>query len=246
MIGLGNEKMKYVLCALLLGAAAFPSGAAAQQSTITQAITGTRLDITATGEVTRVPDIAVISAGVVTRSPTAGGAIQQAAARMARVRAALKSAGVQDRDIQTSNINLNPEYRYENNQPPQLVGYSASNQLSIRFRDIASAGRILDALVAEGANQINGPTLTIDKPESALDEARAKAVAIARARAELYARSFGLRIVRVVWVSEGGGSYPVPPPVPMMMEARAKAADTSIEAGEQKLQVTLAVTYELQ
>lgn len=247
MDALGNEKMKNVLfCALMLGSAALPSAAAAQQSTITQNIAGTRLDISATGEVTRVPDIAVISAGVVTRSPTAGGAIQQAAARMARVRAALKAAGVQDRDIQTSNINLNPEYRYENNQPPQLTGYSASNQLSIRFRDIAGAGKIIDALVAQGANQINGPTLTIDKPEAALDEARAKAVATARARAELYARSLGLRVVRVVSISESGGSYPVPPPMPVMMEARAKAADTSIEAGEQKLQVTLAVTYELQ
>jgi uncharacterized protein YggE len=235
-----------LLCALMLGAAAFPSAATAQQSTITQNIAGTRLDITATGEATRVPDIAVISAGVVTRSPTAGGAIQQAAARMARVRGALKAAGVEDRDIQTSNISLSPEYRYENSQPPQLTGYSASNQLSIRFRDIASAGKILDALVAQGANQINGPTLTIDKPETALDEARAKAVTTARARAALYARSLGLRVVRVVALSESGGGYPMPPPMPVMMEARAKAADTSIEAGEQKLQVTLAVTFELQ
>ena len=94
MDALGNEKMKNVLfCALMLGSAALPSAAAAQQSTITQNIAGTRLDITATGEATRVPDIAVISAGVVTRSPTAGGAIQQAAARMARVRGALKAAG---------------------------------------------------------------------------------------------------------------------------------------------------------
>ena len=179
--------------------------AKAQQSTITQTIAGTRLDISATGEVTRVPDVAIISTGVVTRSATAGGAIQQASSRMARVRAALKAAGVDDRDIQTSNLSLNPEYTYANNQPPKLNGYTASNQLSVRFRDIANAGKIIDALVAEGANQINGPTLTIDKPEAALDEARAKAVAAARARADLYARSLGLGIVRVVSVSESGG-----------------------------------------
>ena len=76
---------------------------------------------------------------------------------MDRVVAALKRAGVEDRDIQTSNINLNPEYTYANNQPPKLNGYTASNQLTIRFRDIANSGKILDALVAEGANQINGP-----------------------------------------------------------------------------------------
>jgi uncharacterized protein len=239
--------MKHVLIAvLMLGAAAVPAGAQAQQASITQSIAGTRLDISATGDVTRVPDIAIITAGVVTRSATAGAALQQAAVRMNRVVAALKRAGVDDRDIQTSNINLNPEYTYANNQPPKLNGYTASNQLTIRFRDIANSGKILDALVAEGANQINGPSLTIDKPEAALDEARARAVAVARARADLYARSLGLRVVRVVAVSESGG-YAVPPPMPpMMMEARAQAADTKIEPGEQKLSVTLNMTFELQ
>lgn len=234
------------IAALMLGAAALPSSALAQQSTINQAIAGTRLDISATGEVTRVPDVAIISTGVVTKSATASGAIQQAATRIARVRAALKAAGVEDRDIQTSNLSLNPDYRYENNQPPRLTGYQASNTVTVRFRDIASSGKIIDALVAEGANQINGPTLTIDKPEAALDEARAQAVRIGRARADLYARSMGLRVVRVVVVSESSGSYPVPPPMPVMMEARAQAANSKIDPGEQKLQVNLAMTFELQ
>src|SRR3954462_703016 len=200
-----------IVAALLLGAAALPSAALAQQSTINQTITGTRLDISATGEVTRVPDLAIISAGVVTRSATASGAIQQAAARMARVREALRQAGIADRDIQTSNVSLSPEYTYASNQPPKLNGYAATNQLSIRFRDIANTGKILDALVAEGANQINGPNLTIDHPEAALDEARAKAGGRGAARGELYARSLGMRIVRVVLVSESASSYPVPP-----------------------------------
>ena len=239
--------MKHILMgALMLGAAAVPAAADAQQASITQSIAGTRLDVSATGDVTRVPDIAIITAGVVTRSATAAGALQQAATRMDRVIAALKRAGVEDRDIQTSNLNLNPEYTYVNNEPPKLNGYTASNQLSIRFRDIANSGKILDALVAEGANQINGPSLTIDKPEAALDEARARAVAAGRARADLYARSLGLRVARVVAVSESGGNYPSPPPMPMMMEARAQAADTKIVPGEQKLSVTLTMTFELQ
>ena len=239
--------MKHVLiAALMLGAAALPAAAEAQQASITQSIAGTRLDLTATGDVTRVPDIAVISAGVVTRSASATGALQDAANRMDRVLTALRAAGVESRDIQTSTVSLNPEYRYENNQPPQLVGYTASNQLTVRFRDIRNSGKILDALVAQGANQINGPDLTIDKPEAALDEARAAAVANGRARAELFARSLGLRIVRIVSVSESGGNYPVPPPRPMMMEARGQAADTKIEPGEQKLSVSLAMTFELQ
>jgi uncharacterized protein len=239
---------KALLGALMLAAAALSAPAAAQQgSTITQTIAGTRLDLNATGEVTRVPDIAVISAGVVTRSPTATAAIQDAATRMQRVLGALKRAGVEDRDIQTSSISLNPEYRYPENQSPVLTGYSASNQLTIRFRDIRNSGKILDALVAEGANQINGPNMTIDKPEAALDEARANAVASGRARADLYARSLGLRVVRIVSVSESGG-YAVPPPAPPMpmMMARGERDSTAIQPGEQKLQVSLAMTFELQ
>jgi hypothetical protein len=234
---------KTFLCAVMLGAAALSSPSAAQQSSITQTIAGTRLDIMATGEVTRVPDIAVISAGVVSRSTTATGALQDSADRMSRVIAALKSAGVADRDVQTSNVSLNPEYRYPENQSPQLVGYTASNSVTVRFRDIRSSGKILDALVRQGANQINGPTLTIDKPEGALDEARQKAIATGRARAELYARSLGMRVARIVSVSENE-SYAVPPPVPVM--ARMEAASTKIEPGEQKLSVNLAMIFELQ
>lgn len=233
-----------LIAGLMLGIAAIP--AAAQQASVTQTIAGTRLDVSATGEVTRVPDIAVISTGVVTRAATATGALQDAANRMQRVLAALKRAGVADRDVQTSNVSLSPEYRYPENQSPQLTGYTATNQLTIRFRDIRNSGKILDALVSEGANQINGPDLTIDKPEAALDEARANAIAIGRARAELYARSLGLHVARVVSVSESGG-YAVPPPAPPMpMMARAEVASSKIEPGEQKLQVSVAMTFELQ
>src|SRR5690348_5975424 len=194
-----DEDMKNRLIAvLMLGALSWAAPAVAQQASITQTIAGTRLDVNATGEVTRVPDLAVISAGVVTRSPNATTALQDAAQRMQRVIAALKRAGIADRDIQTSNVNLNPDYRYPENQAPQITGYTASNQLTIRFHDIRNSGKILDALVAEGANQINGPNLTVEHPEAALDEARAKAIANGRARAELYARALGLHVMRVV------------------------------------------------
>ena len=240
--------MRSIILALALGAAALPAMAEAQGAQPQMPpIVGTRLDISATGESTRVPDVAIISAGVVTRAPTAGAAIQQNSARMDRVLAALKRAGVEDRDVQTSSISLNPEYRYQENRPPELVAYSASNQVSIRFRDIRNSGKILDALVAEGANQINGPTLTIDKPEAALDEARVNAVANGRARADLYARALGKRVSRLVSVSEGGGSYYPPPPMPMAERSMAvQAADTKIVAGEQKLQVTVSMVFELQ
>jgi uncharacterized protein YggE len=239
---------KLSIAALLIGAALSPSAAAAQQSTINQTIAGTRLDINATGEVTRVPDVAVISAGVVSRAATASGALRDTAAKMERVLAALRRAGVESRDIQTSSVSLSPEYRYPRDQAPQLTGYTASNTVTVRFRDLDKTGKILDALVAEGSNQINGPNLVVDKPEAALDEARARAVAIGRARAEMYARALGLRLVRIVSVNETGGYYaPPPPPAPVMMEARmASAPATKIEPGEQKLQVNLAMVFELQ
>lgn len=240
--------MKQLFAALVL-AAAIPAAPATAQAAdpVTQTIAGTRLDINVTGEVTRVPDLAVINAGVVTRSATATGALQDNAQRMDRVVAALKAAGIADKDIQTSSISLNAEYRYPENQAPQLTGYTASNQVTIRFHDIRSSGKILDALVREGANQINGPDMTIEHPEEALDEARAKAVAAGRARAELYAHSLGMRVVRVVYVSESGGNYAPPPPAPPRpMMAGAERASTNIEPGEQKLQVNLSMIFELQ
>ncbi|HKR23716.1 MAG TPA: SIMPL domain-containing protein, partial [Allosphingosinicella sp.] len=178
-----------VLMAALALATAVP---AAAQAVPAPAVTGTRLEVAATGEVTRVPDIVRIGAGVVTQAPTAVEAIRQNGARMERVRAALRRAGVAERDIQTSAISLQPDYRYQENRPPVLTGYRASNEVNVRFRDIAGSGPILDALVAEGANQINGPNLGIDRPEAALDEARTRALAAARARAELYARSLDM------------------------------------------------------
>ena len=235
--------MRNLIVALALGAAMVPATAASAQ--VVPAISGTRLEISATGEAARVPDVAIISAGVSTRQSTATAALQENAARMERVLAALKKAGIADRDVQTSSINLNPEYRYQDNQAPQLVGYTASNQVSIRFRDIRNSGKILDALVAQGANQINGPSLTIDKPDEALDEARAKAIANGQARANFYAQALGKRVVRLLSVSESGGAYP-PPPMPMMAERSFAAADTKIVPGEQKLSVNLTMVFELQ
>ena len=227
-------------------AVSLPAVSAQAQAIPAQAITGTRLDIVANGEVNRVPDVARINAGVVTQSRTATEAISQNAQQMNRVIAALKKAGIAERDIQTSSINLQPEYRYAENQPPVLTGYRASNEVSVKFRDIAETGSILDALVAQGANQINGPMLTIDKPEEALDEARQKALDVARARAELYARATGKRVKRVLSISESG-AVPPPYPIPVMrMEAAAQDASSKIVPGEQTLSITLSVTYEIE
>ena len=213
---------------------------------VAPAIAGTRLDVVASGEVSAVPDIATIGAGVVTQAATAVAAMSENARRTSATVAAIRKAGVADRDIQTTAISLSPQYRYADNQPPVITGYQASSRVSIRFRDVKAAGPILDSLVAAGANQIDGPTLSIDKPEPLLDQAREKAVAAARARALLYARAAGLQVKRIVAISEGSNDA-MPRPMPMMMMARGKeaAADSSVEAGEQKLSISVSVTFEL-
>ncbi|QDZ08738.1 SIMPL domain-containing protein [Sphingomonas panacisoli] len=205
---------------------------------------GTILDVSATGKTTRVPDIATIRAGVVTQSATAAQALADNAKRMTGVLAALKAAGVQPRDIATSNVSLQPQYRYENNQPPAITGYQASNTVSVRFRDIAKSGSILDALVAQGANQIDGPNLSLDQPDAALDEARVDAVKRARARAELYAKAAGLTVVRIVSISEGGEVAGPQPPVLYMARAKAQAsADTTIAPGETDVTASVSVRF---
>jgi uncharacterized protein YggE len=238
--------VRSLVATLLVLAATNGAAALAQPVAVPMPVlNGTRLDIVATGDVNRVPDIARINAGVVTQAPTATQAIAQNGQRMASVRAALRAAGIADRDIQTSSINLNPDYRYEEGRNPVLTGYRASNEVTVRFRDIANAGRILDALVAQGANQINGPTFELDKPEEALDEARIEALATARRRAELYAGRLGKRVERILSVSESGGVIPYP--MPMMVRAQAADAESSkIDPGEQTVSVNLSVSFELE
>lgn len=225
--------------AAILAVAALPAAAQEMRPVL---MDGTVLEIAAEGVSSRVPDLAVIQAGVVTQAASASAAMAENSRRMAAVLAALRAAGIAERDLQTASISLSPQYRYENNQPPLLTGYQASNQVSVRFRDVAKSGAILDTLVKQGANNISGPNLTVDKPEAALDEARTDAVAKARARATLYAQAAGLKVDRILAISESGA---MPAPVPMMagFRAKAEAADTQIVAGEQQLSVTLSVRF---
>lgn len=237
--------MRAVLIGFALGAAAAPL--AAQTPEAPAAAGATTLDIVARGETRRVPDIANINAGIVTQAADAATAIRENAARMSAVVAALKRAGVADRDIQTSNLSLAPQYRYGENQPPVVTGYQASNALTIRFRDIARAGTILDALVATGVNQINGPELTLDNPDAALDEARIDAMAKARARAELYAKAAGLRVRRILAISESQ-DFGRPAPVVMARGAMQTfdVAESKVLPGEQTVGVSVSVRFELQ
>jgi hypothetical protein len=232
--------------AAALIAAALPLAAPAAAQTLqlpVQAVTGTRLDVVATGEVTRVPDIVRINAGVMTQAPTASEAIRANAEQMRTMRAALREAGVAERDIQTSTLNLHPQWRHDENRAPIFTGYQAHNAVNVRFRDIANAGRIIDALVAAGANQIDGPMFEIEEPEPALDEARTRAIEIARNRATLYANALGMRVKRILSVSEAGAAMPVPM---MARVANMEVSGTNIAPGQQTLSASVTVTFELE
>ncbi len=234
------------LATVAIGLPAVAANAQAAPTTVEPMVpaAGTVLDVTAEGRTTRVPDLATIRAGVVSQSTTAAAALTDNAQRMAKVLASLKRAGVAPRDIATSNVQLAPQYRYADNQPPVITGYQATNTVSIRFRDVAKSGTVLDALVAEGANQIDGPNLSIDKPDAALDEARTDAIAQAKRRADLYAKAAGLRVSRIVSIAESGQDAGGPAqPVFMMARASMAKDSTQIAPGEKDVTVTLSVRF---
>lgn len=208
----------------------------------------TRITVSATAEARRAPDIAVLSTGVVTQAPDANSAIRRNSERMTAVVAALRTAGIAERDVQTSGVSLNPDYHYLANRPPRIRGYFASNTVNVTVRDIGRLGDILDALVAIGANQVQGPMFDIEDKDAVLDEARDAAMAKARVRAERYAKRLGLRVRRVVSIDESGGRAIARGAT---MDAAAEQAAVAsvampIAPGQNVMGVTLDVVYELE
>ena len=233
--------------ALLTGAAALPASAQGfGADTADAAFRATTLNLSASGESKVTPDLATITLGVQTDGPTAAQALSANAAQMTRVVAALKKAGIADRDIQTSSLNVNPQYVYEQNQPPKLNGYEASNQVTIQVRDLTKLGQTVDATVGAGATNVGGINFGLQNPQAAEDAARLDAVKALQAKADLYARATGYKIVRLVSLGEGGGYVPSPPPMPMYAMAKREMAYSSpVSAGELKVRIDVSATYEL-
>lgn len=205
------------------------------------------MSVSAQAEVRKAPDVALLSTGITSLAADANSAIRRNSAQMAQLMAALKAAGIAEKDVQTSGVSLNPDYQYVAGRPPRIKGYYASNTVNITVRDIGALGGLLDALVAAGANQINGPSFDIADKDAVLDEARSAALAKARARADGYARRLGLRVLRVASVDETGGRA-----APMLHAMRGVVAQEAaapvsapIAPGENTLSLTLDVVYEL-
>ena len=207
----------------------------------------TTLSISTQATVNREPDIAFITAGVQTEAPTASEAMRKNAQQMTGVFNALKNAGVDDKDMQTSNFSLQPRYDYNNrnNSPPKLIGYTASNQLSVKVRDLEHLGQTMDALVSAGGNTFSGLRFALDDDSEVRDEARTNAMKEATERAELYADAAGLKVLRIVTISEGGGYNPGPQPMMAMRMASDESASTPIAAGEVGYTANVSVVFEL-
>ena len=207
---------------------------------------GTLLSVSAEASAHRVPDVATLSTGVVTQAADANAAMRTNAQQMDKVMAAIRAAGIAERDVQTSGINLNPQYKYVENAPPSIVGYQASNTVNVKVRDLSKLGKVLDAFVEQGANQINGPSFEVDKPDEAYDEARVAAIRKAQARAQTYADALVLKVRRIISIGEGGASFPRPMPMLRAMAADAGfAKETAISPGESTLSVNIEVVFEL-
>jgi hypothetical protein len=206
------------------------------------------VSVSGLGEVKTRPDMAVVSTGVVSEAATAKEALARNNAAMSAVMAALKGAGIAEDDLQTSNFSVSPKYPpYQPNQTtaPRIVGYTVSNQVTARIKDLKKLGTILDTLVQAGSNQVSGISFDVDEPKALMDEARKKAVADARAKAELYAAAAGVTLGRVMQISESGGVMPPQPLFRMAMAAPAAEA-VPIAPGQQTLSASVSITYEIQ
>ncbi len=202
------------------------------------------ITVTGTGTVEAVPDIATLSIGVTTQGETAAEALTANSAALDAVMARLTAAGIEARDMQTSNLSLNPNwtgYDSASVTGPTIAGYVAANMLTVRVRALDGLGAVLDAAVADGANTLNGLTFGLADPEPALDAARQEAVADARARADLLATAAGVKLGRVLSISEG--SAPMDP-VPMF-RADASAAAVPVAGGELGLSASVTIFYEI-
>jgi hypothetical protein len=214
----------------------------------------TTLDVSAEATINAAPDIAYVNVGVTANGKAAAEAMASQAQAMNAMFAALAKAGIERKDMQTSGLSLYPEYDYlqineeggvvRNEQ--RLRGYVASNQLTVKVRKLDSLGATLDSLVAAGGNTVNGVSFALNDPKKVQDEARRKAMAEAKSRAELYADAAGMRVGRIVTISE---SVNYSGPAPVAYAERAMAADaaapTPVAAGEVGYSANVSVKYEL-
>ena len=221
-------------------------GALAQEATPERP----HLSVVGEGEVSAAPDMAVVTLGVVSEAETAREALVANSQAMSEIAAALRQAGIEGRDLQTSGFFVEPRYTQprpvEQGEPraPEIAGYTVRNNLTVRIRDIARAGALLDRAVELGSNYVTGISFTVADPKPLEAEARRGAVADAEAKARLYAEAAGVALGPVILIEERADEFE--PPRPMMSRAiAAEAADVPVEAGEITFRAQVRVEWAL-
>lgn len=215
------------------------------------ALAGT-MQITGHGEVVAAPDTAYVSSGVTSQGATAKDALDANSADMAALIAALKGAGIEAKDIQTSGFSVNPNYVYTDARdangytlPPKINGYIVTNGVTVRVRDLTILGTVLDQAVTVGANTINGVTFAVADPSELYDEARRQAFADAKHKADLYAAAASLELGAIELISEQVGYVQPPQPYTMRAEAVGAPSDKAvpIEAGQLTFTIDMNVNW---
>jgi hypothetical protein len=204
------------------------------------------ISVTGEGTVSVPPDLAQIDAGVASDAKTAREASEANNTAMGKVLLALKGAGIEEKDYQTSRLALQPQYA---NRPgsnvssaPSVVGYRASNRVSIKLRDITKVGNVIDTLVTAGANDIGNINFTVTQASKLLDEAREKAVADARRKAEIYARAAGVTLGAPLSISEEGAAQPVFRSKAVAMQSRV-GGEPPVAQGEETLSISVSIIW---
>lgn len=210
----------------------------------------TLLSVYATATERTTPDLAIFTLGVVARGATANAAQEAQAARMNAVMEAVRAAGVAETEVQTVNYSLEPQYTYARNAPARISGYLSRNTVAIRVANLQAVSALIDATVADGANELQGIQYTFADTEAAHDTARATAVETARRRAAAYAEAAGMRVGRIVAITEPGATAP-PFPYPVDAQARGgamleqSAANAPLSPGQNDTRSSVTVIFAL-
>ena len=226
---------RVLICAFVIATAGLSPFSAQAAERIDKLVT-----VSGEGSASAVPDNAVIRLGVSSQGKTARAASDANAKEMTVVLAAIKGSGVADRDIQTTSLSLQPQYEPNKTGAPRLIGFQANNQVTVKIRDIANLPTVLDRAIAAGANEMSGIEFVVSEQTKLLDKARAAAIADAHRKAELYANAAGMKVGRVMSISEEGAA-----PQPRPYQAMRAGAAAPIAPGEQMLRAVVTVSYEL-
>ena len=215
------------------------AGALLTAPALAQVIPPAAISVTGEASVSVPPDLAEIDGGVTSEAKTAREASEANNAAMGKVLQALKGAGLDEKDIQTSRLSLQPQSAPNRSGPSAIAGYRASNRVTLRVRDVTKVASVIDTLVGAGANEIGGINFVVSQASKLLDEARERAVADARRKAEIYAKAAGVTLGAPLSISEQGNSAPVP----YRRMAAGMAASAPVAQGEETLAVTVSVSW---